>query len=64
MCDAEEDMFFKGRPEQLYEHLACPRTRMMFTTEEGAGAHCHPGVRRLSITRIYDWRDDTLAAGA
>ncbi|MGW6819843.1 alpha/beta hydrolase family protein [Streptomyces sp. NPDC055005] len=64
VCDAEEDMFFKGQPEQLYEHLTCPRTLMLFTTEEGAGAHCHPGAMRLSIGRIYDWLDDTLAAGA
>ncbi|MGW8782274.1 alpha/beta hydrolase family protein [Streptomyces sp. NPDC055796] len=64
VCDAEEDMFFKGQPEQLYDHLTCPRTLMLFTTEEGAGAHCHPGAMRLSIARIYDWLDDTLAAAA
>ncbi|MFI8365349.1 alpha/beta hydrolase family protein [Streptomyces sp. NPDC085612] len=62
VCDAEEDMFFQGRPEQLYDHLTCPKTFMEFTTEEGAGAHCHPGAMRLSIARIYDWLDDTLAA--
>ncbi|MFJ3913686.1 alpha/beta hydrolase family protein [Streptomyces vinaceus] len=64
VCDAEEDMFFKGQPEQLYEHLTCPKTLMVFTTEEGAGAHCHPGAMRLSTARIYDWLDDTLAAAA
>ncbi|MFF9155378.1 alpha/beta hydrolase family protein [Streptomyces sp. NPDC014846] len=64
VCDAEEDMFFKGQPEQLYGHLTCPRTLMTFTAEEGAGAHCHPGAMRLSIARIYDWLDDTLAATA
>ncbi|MEU6298569.1 alpha/beta hydrolase family protein [Streptomyces erythrochromogenes] len=64
VCDAEEDMFFKGQPEQLYDHLTCPKTFMAFTTEEGAGAHCHPGAMRLSIARIYDWLDDTLAAAA
>ncbi|WP_432169620.1 alpha/beta hydrolase family protein [Streptomyces sp. 1222.5] len=64
VCDAEEDMFFKGQPEQLYDHLTCPKTLMTFTAEEGAGAHCHPGAMRLSIARIYDWLDDTLAAAA
>ncbi|MEV6582716.1 alpha/beta fold hydrolase [Streptomyces sp. NPDC051582] len=64
VCDAEEDMFFQGQPEQLYEHLTCPKTLMLFTSEEGAGAHCHPGAMRLSIARIYDWLDDTLAAAA
>ena len=64
VCDAEEDMFFKGQPEQLYDHLTCPKTLMAFTAEEGAGAHCHPGAMRLSIARIYDWLDDTLTAAA
>ncbi|MFE2877608.1 alpha/beta hydrolase family protein [Streptomyces roseus] len=64
VCDAEEDMFFKGQPEQLYEHLTCPKTLMRFTSEEGAGAHCHPGAMRLAIARICDWLDDTLATTA
>ncbi|GHE63601.1 alpha/beta fold hydrolase [Streptomyces vinaceus] len=64
VCDAEEDMFFKGQPEQLYDHLTCPKALMVFTTEEGAGAHCHPGAMRLATARIYDWLDDTLAAAA
>lgn len=62
MCDAAEDEFFKGQPEQLYEHLTCPKTLMLFTAEEGAGAHCHPGAMRLALARIYDWLDTTLAA--
>ncbi|MER7755120.1 alpha/beta fold hydrolase [Kitasatospora sp. NPDC097643] len=62
VCDAEDDMFFKGQPEQLYDHLTCPKTLMVLTAEEGAGAHCHPGAMRLSQARIYDWLDDTLKA--
>jgi pimeloyl-ACP methyl ester carboxylesterase len=61
VCDAEDDMFFKGQPEQLYDHLTCPKTLMLFTAEEGAGAHCHTGAMRLSIARIFDWLDDTLS---
>ncbi|WP_043468508.1 S9 family peptidase [Kitasatospora sp. MBT66] len=64
VCDAEQDMFFKGQPEQLYDHLACPRTLMLFTAEEGAGAHCHPGAMRLTQARIYDWLDETLGTTA
>ncbi|MFB8173014.1 alpha/beta fold hydrolase [Kitasatospora purpeofusca] len=64
VCDAEDDMFFKGQPEQLYDHLTCPRTLMMFTAEEGAGAHCHPGAMRLTQARIYDWLDETLGTTA
>ncbi|MFJ4321203.1 hypothetical protein ACIP46_38935 [Streptomyces lavendulae] len=60
VCDAAEDEFFKGQPEQLYEHLTCPKTLMLFTAAEGAGAHCHPGAMRHAIARIYDWLGDTL----
>ncbi len=64
VCAAEEDEFFKGQPEQLYEALTCPKTLMRFTAEEGAGAHCHPGAMRLVLARIYDWLDTTLAPTA
>jgi hypothetical protein len=40
VLDAEEDMFFKGQPEKLYDHLIGPKTLMRFSVAEGAGAHC------------------------
>ncbi|MGW8328614.1 alpha/beta hydrolase family protein [Streptomyces sp. NPDC055897] len=61
VCDAAEDEFFKGQPQDLYDHLTCPKTLMLFTPEEGAGAHCHPGAMRTAMARIHNWLDDTLA---
>jgi hypothetical protein len=60
VLDAEDDMFFKGQPQELYDHLTCPKTLIHFTVEEGAGAHCQVGAHRLAFGRIYDWLDDTL----
>jgi pimeloyl-ACP methyl ester carboxylesterase len=60
VLDAEEDFFFKGQPDELYEHLKCSKTLMRFTAAEGAGAHCQVGADRLAFGRIYDWLDDTL----
>lgn len=60
VLDAEDDIFFKGQPEQLYEHLNCPKKFMRFTAAEGAGAHCQVGAHRLAFGRIYDWLDDVL----
>lgn len=57
---AEEDIFFKGQPEELYEHLTCPKTMIRFAAEEGAGAHCQVGADRLASARIYDWLDKTF----
>ena len=61
VCDAEDDLFFKGQPQELYAHLTCPKTMMRFTKAEGAGAHCQVGASRLAFARIYDWLDETLA---
>ena len=61
VCDAEGDLFFKGQPQELYDHLTCPKTMIVFTEAEGAGAHCQVGASRLAFARIYDWLDETLA---
>jgi acetyl esterase/lipase len=61
VCDAEDDLFFKGQPQQVYEHLTCRKTMMLFTKVEGAGAHCQVGASRLAFARIFDWLDETLA---
>jgi transposase len=63
VCDAQADLFWPGQPQQLFDHLTCPRTLLRFTTAEGAGAHCQTGAQRLACARIYDWLDDTLATG-
>jgi alpha-beta hydrolase superfamily lysophospholipase len=60
VCDAEDDLFFKGQPQQLYDHLTCRKTLMTFTKAEGAGAHCEVGASRLAFARMYDWLDATL----
>lgn len=62
VCEAENDMFFEGQPQELYDHLTAPRELMRFTTAEGAGAHCHTGAQRLAYDRIFDWLDETLAS--
>jgi pimeloyl-ACP methyl ester carboxylesterase len=60
VCEAEEDLFFGGQPQQLYDHLTCPKKLLRFSTAEGAGAHCQSGAQRLALARIYDWLDDIL----
>jgi alpha-beta hydrolase superfamily lysophospholipase len=57
VCEAEDDIFFTDQPQQLYEHLTCPKTLLRFTAAEGAGAHCQVSASRLAFGRIYDWLD-------
>jgi poly(3-hydroxybutyrate) depolymerase len=61
VCSAEDDLFFKGQPQALYDHLTCRKTMISFAKAEGAGAHCQVGAARLSFARIYDWLDETLS---
>jgi dienelactone hydrolase len=61
VCDAQDDLFFKGQPQQLYDHLTCKKSMIRFTTAEGAGSHCQVGASRTSFARIFDWLDETLA---
>jgi pimeloyl-ACP methyl ester carboxylesterase len=63
VCDGESDMFWPGQPQELFDHLNCPKTLLRFTNAEGAGAHSQFGAQRLAYARIYDWLDDTLAIG-
>ena len=60
VCEAEDDIFFWGQPQELYDHLTCPKTLMRFTLGEGAGAHCQVGAGRLAFGRMYDWLDQTF----
>jgi dienelactone hydrolase len=60
VCDAEDDLFFKGQPEQLYEHLTCEKMLLKFSSHDGAGAHCEVGAARFANAAIYDWLDETL----
>jgi dienelactone hydrolase len=61
VCDAESDIFFRGQPQALYDHLTCRKTMVRFTAAEGAGAHCEVGASRLAFARMFDWLDETLA---
>ena len=60
VCAADDDFAFLGQPEELHEHLTCPKTFLRFTAEEGADAHCQAGAQRLAMARIGDWLAETL----
>ena len=62
VCEAENDHFFSGQPQMLYEALHCPKTLLTFTAAEGAEEHCHVGALTLFHQRMFDWLDDTLGS--
>jgi pimeloyl-ACP methyl ester carboxylesterase len=60
ICAGGSDASFDGRPDQVYEHLVCPKRFFQFSDAEGAGARCRSGAQRLAFGRVYDWLDETL----
>lgn len=57
---ADEDHFFPGQPERLYDALTCAKDLITFTAEEGGEEHCHMGALALFHQRLFDWLDETL----
>jgi dienelactone hydrolase len=62
VCEAENDQFFRGQPEEIFEALTCHKTYARFTAEDAAEEHCHVGAARLMNQRLFDWLDDVLKA--
>jgi len=63
VCQAEGDLFFKGQPRELFDHLTCAKALIRFTDSEDAGAHCQVVAARLALGRMYDWLDEVLGRG-
>ncbi|RDI65203.1 alpha/beta hydrolase family protein [Nocardia pseudobrasiliensis] len=59
--DAENDQFFGGEAQRLYDALTCPKERVLGTDADGAGEHCHMGAMLLTHQRLFDWLDHTSA---
>jgi hypothetical protein len=60
VCASEQEEFFPGQPQELFEHLTGPKTLMEFTAAEGADVHCQTGAQRLAFARVYDRLEETF----
>ena len=60
ITDPDDEQFFPGQPQQLYDRLTGPKELVPFTAHEGAAGHCEPMARSLRETRIFDWLDGHL----
>jgi hypothetical protein len=55
IADPEDEQFWPGQPQQVFQALTCAKTIVQFTAEEGANWHCQPMARALYDQRIFDW---------
>ncbi|QKV74100.1 S9 family peptidase [Amycolatopsis sp. Hca4] len=61
VLDAEDDQFFRGQPQRVFDELTCEKKLIFFSEDEGAGEHCQEGALFLFNQRTFDWLDTVLA---
>ncbi len=60
ITDPDDEQFFPGQPQRLYDLVPGTKELIRFTAHEGADGHCEPLARSLRDTRIFDWLDGYL----
>lgn len=60
VIDSEQEGFFEGQPQKLFDRLTCQKTLMHFPIAEALGAHCQAGAEAAGAQKIFDWLDDAL----
>jgi hypothetical protein len=60
VIDPDDEQFFPGQPQRLFDALPGPKALARFTRDEGANVHCEPLARTLVALRTTDFFDDHL----
>jgi alpha-beta hydrolase superfamily lysophospholipase len=60
ITDPDNEQFWPGQSQRLYDALECPKQLVRFTAAEGADSHCEPRTPVLRNQRVLDWLDETL----
>ena len=55
IADPDDEQFWPGQSQEVYQALTCPKTIVRFTEKEGANWHCQPMARALYDQRMFDW---------
>ena len=62
VTNPDDEQFWPGQSQQLYDALAGPKAIIAFTEAEGADSHCEPMAGGLRGERIFDWLDSQVPA--
>ncbi len=60
IIDSEDDFFFEGQPQALYNSLTCPKTLLVFSESEDAELHCQMGATAIANEEIFSWLNKTF----
>jgi Prolyl oligopeptidase family len=61
ITEPEDEQFWPGQSQALYDRLPGPRELVRFTAAEGANRHCEPMGQATREARVFDWLDRHLA---
>ncbi|CNE21607.1 alpha/beta superfamily hydrolase [Mycobacterium tuberculosis] len=64
IADPDDERYFPGQPERLYDMLPGKKELVRFTEAEGAAGHCQPMARGLAAQRFFDFLDDHVGLTA
>jgi alpha/beta hydrolase fold len=60
VLDYEEETFYPGQAQQLYDLLEAPKAYTTLTSAEGAQLHCSPMAPQRQAEVVFDYLDDTV----
>jgi hypothetical protein len=60
VLNPDDDQFFPGQPQQLYDLLPGQKAIIRFSQRQGANFHCQPTGRQLAHTQMLDFLADYL----
>ena len=62
VTDPDNEQFWPGQSQRLYDKLPAGKMLIRFTEEEGADSHCEPAANGIRGERIFDWLDQHIPA--
>jgi hypothetical protein len=61
VTEPDDEQFWPGESQALYERLECPKELVRFTSEEGANWHCEVAGQAVRDERVFNWLEDVFA---
>jgi hypothetical protein len=58
----DNEQFWPGQSQELFDKLTGKKAIVAFTEAEGADSHCEPAASGIRGERIFDWLDEQIPA--
>ncbi|MDI9884007.1 alpha/beta hydrolase [Streptomyces sp. HNM0645] len=60
VLDYEDEQFYPGQAQQMFDALTAPKDYLKLTAAEGAQLHCSPMAPQLHCEVVFDWLQERL----